>query len=305
MAMSRIHPLPLLLTLALAIPSIASAQATFKRKFEEGTKFKSQVSQKIDQVLTLNGMAIPTKSDTKIVMQTTYGKRDADGNLPIESKFESLQAELTLQGVTVKFDSARPDEKAANPIEELVRDQFRKVSGLVISRKISPDNKKVVSVERSKTESPVDPEDLKEQYQQDLDTMPDKPLKLGDKWERTVKRDLGQGQVFTFERTYEYAGQVNEFATVPGSRKLDKITASDSSVLYSVRPNAGMGLMVKKSDLKVESSKHTYLFDREAGRFVDEENEVRVTGKLALSINNMDLDGDLDLTLTTREQEVK
>lgn len=286
-------------------PSSLFAQATLIRTYQEGTTFKTQQTQKVEQKLKLNGIEIPTKSDTTILATTTYGKRDAEGNLPIDTKIDSMKVALSIQGVNVNFDSAKPDEKPSNAALEPVVDQFRKLTGLVITQKISRDNKKIVAVERSKQDVPVDPEDLKEQYQQSLGMVPSEPLKPGDKWQRTMKQDLGQGQVFTFQRNFEYAGRTDEFATVPGSRKLDKITATDSSVEYSTRPNAGAGLAVKKSDLKVDSSKHTYLFDREAGRMIDEKSEVHITGDLSISINNMDFAGELDLTLATQEQEVK
>lgn len=303
--MSRSLFLPVALAVLLQVPADALAQVTLKLKFEEGTKFKDQETQKVDQVLKLNGMELPTKAETKMTSSTTYGKRDAEGNLPVSTKIETLLSDLTLPGgLAVHFDSAKPDQKAANPLLEPILDRFRKIPGMVITHTMSRDNK-VLSVERPKQETELDPEELKEAYQQALDMLPTEPIKAGDKWERTVKQDLGQGQVFTFKRSFEYAGLADEFATVAGSRKLDKITATDSSVVYSTRPNAGMALNVKKSDLKVESSKHTYLFDRSAGRMVDVESAVRVKGELSLSANNMNFDGDLDLTLAMRTQEVK
>jgi hypothetical protein len=292
---------------SMCLASDVSAQVTLQRKFAEGTQFRAKEAQKVEQMLKLNGMAIPTKVDMNFVATTSYGKRDAEGNLPIATKFESVKADMSLPGRSIKFDSADPDAdaKASDPVTKQAIDQFRGLVGLVITHKIDRDNKKVVSVERSKTDAQVDPENLKEQFQQSLDLIPSKPLKPGDTWERTFKQDLGQGQLFTFERKFEYVGEVAEFDTVPGSRKLDKITATDSSVDYSMSPNAGMGLTVKKSDLKIASSKHTYLFDREAGRLVDTQSDVHVIGGLTLSINNMDLDADLDLKMSSREQGEK
>ncbi|HVX14936.1 MAG TPA: DUF6263 family protein [Pirellulales bacterium] len=296
-----------LVTIGLSgLASDVSAQVTLKPKFAEGTQFRAKETQKVDQILKLAGNTLPSKSTMTFVVLTSYGQRDAEGNLPIKSKFEATQAEILLPGGrTLKFDSADPDAKASDPQLEAALDQFRKLTGLEIIHKISRDNTTVVSVERSNRESQVDPEDLKEQFQQSLELIPTEPIKQGDTWERAFKQDLGQGQILTFQRKFEYAGQVAEFETVPGSRNLDKITATDTSVVYSVRPNTGLGLTVKKSDLKIESSKHTYLFDRDAGRFVDTESEIHITGALSLSINQMDLDGDLDLTLSTREQGVK
>jgi hypothetical protein len=302
--MSRLRLLPRVLFLLLFVTATASAQVTLKHKYPEGTQFKTQVTNKVDQTLNLSGNNAPTKVDLKLVARTTYGKQDADKNVPVESKIESVTASLSLLGTNVTFDSARPDEKPSDMVGQLVTDQLRKLAGMTFNYKVSPENK-ILAGERPKGETLVDPEQIVSRAQQELDMIPAKPLKPGDKWERTVHEDIGQGQVFTFKRNYEYVGEAPEFATVPGSRKLDKITATDSTVEYSIKPNAGMGLTAKSSDLKVESSKHVYLFDREAGRMVNADNEVRITGKIVLSINNMSLDGVLDLTLATRAEEVK
>lgn len=288
--------------LLLAAP--ASAQVVLKSKFKEGTSFKVREKTTADQVLTLNNMPLPTKSENTAVAMVTFGKKDEKGNLPISTKIESLVADLALPGnLTVHFDSAKPDEKASNPNLEAVLDIFRKLVGNTTTITLGPGNK-VVSVEGIQEGSQVDPESIKEQYQYEIDRFPAEPIKPGDKWKRTVKQDLGQGQVFTFERDYEYVGQVAEFPTVAGSRKLDKVTATDTSVDYSTKGNAGL-INVKKSELTVESSKHTLLFDRESGRTVSSESEVKIKGPLSLSINNMDFTGELQLTLSQKEEEIK
>lgn len=89
-----------------------------------------------------------------------------------------------------------------------------------------------------------------------------------------------------------------------GSRKLDKVTATDTSVVYSTKGDAGL-INVRKSDLKVESSKHTYMFDREAGRTILSESEIKIKGPLSLAINNMEFAGDLQLSLNQKEDDVK
>lgn len=286
----------------LAIP--AFGQVVLKPKFKEGTSFKVREKTTSDQVLTLNGMPLPTKSDNTAVAVVTIGKKDEKGNLPIATKVESLVVDLTLPGnMNVHFDSAKPDEKASNPNLEVLLEIFRKLVGNTTTITLGPGNK-VVSVEGIQEGSQADPDSVKEQFQQEIDRFPAEPIKPGDKWKRTVQQDLGQGQVFTFERDYEYVGPVDEFPTVAGSRKLDKVTATDTSVTYSTKGNAGL-ISVKKSDLTVESSKHTLLFDRESGRTVSSESEVKIKGPLSLAINNMDFTGELKLTLNQKEEEVK
>jgi hypothetical protein len=279
--MSYLRALPGVLILLLFGTANAPAQTTLKHKYAEGTQFKTQVTNKLDETLNINGKNVPTKLEMKVGSQTFYGKRDANNNVSITSK----------------------SENTSNQQSEPFVDQLRRLNGLVISYKVNPERNKIVSVEQPKGGSPIDPEELKNRYQQELEMYPIKPLKPGDKWELTVNQDLGQGQVLTCKRNYEYVGEVPEFATVPGSRILDKVIASDSSVDYSIDIKAGVG-KIKSRDLKIES-KHTYLFDREAGRTVDTDSEVRVSGILLISINNIDLEAMLDLTLTSRVQEVK
>lgn len=284
--------------------SPAFGQVVLKPKFKEGASFRVREKTAAEQVLTLNGNPLPTKSENTTVARVTFGKKDEQGNLPISTKIESLVADLSLPGnLKIHFDSTKPDEKASDPNLEVVLDIFRKLSGSVVTITLSPENK-VVSVDGIQEGTQVDPDSVKEQFQHELQRYPAEPIKPGDTWKRTVQQDLGQGQVFTFERSYEYAGQVDEFPTVAGSRKLDKVTATDTSVVYSTKGDAGL-INVRKSDLKVESSKHTYMFDREAGRTILSESEIKIKGPLSLAINNMEFAGDLQLSLNQKEDDVK
>ena len=183
-------------------------------------------------------------------------------------------------------------------------DVYRKLNGLTVTHTVGPDSK-VVSVAGIQEGTQLNADELKEKYQQEIDVLPEKSLKPGDTWERTDVLGLGQGQVLTFQRKYEYHGQAPQFPTVPDSKLLDKITATDSSVEYSVKPGRGLPITVNKSDLKIESSKHAYWFDRQAGRLVASESELKITGSLSLVVNFMNFDGELDLTMTSKEEEIE
>ena len=52
-----------------------------------------------------------------------------------------------------------------------------------------------------------------------------------------------------------------------------------------------------KSDLAIDSSDGTILFDRESGQVVDSKAVNRIKGDMTLSINGTDLPAKLDLTL--------
>ena len=67
-------------------------------------------------------------------------------------------------------------------------------------------------------------------------------------------------------------------------------------------PNAQTPLKVTKSDLKVESSDGTILFDREAGCVVEAKGKIQVKGDLTMMIQGMELPGTLDLNMETDVQ---
>ena len=289
----------------LALCSVAaSADVVLKRKFADGTKVKSHEAVKVKQSLTLGGNDLGTESNTEVVSQITYGERTAEGNLAVITKIESIRSDLKLPGgVSLHFDSDKPDAKPENTVAQFVLDALRKTAGSTITYHLDRDNR-VQSVEGVPEGGlQPDPENFKEEFQREIDLLPEKPFKPGESWEKELKQDLGQGQVFTFQRKFEYVGQVAQFPTVRDSKQLDKVTATDASVTYSTRDGTG-AFKVTKSDLKVESSEHTYLFDREAGRMVNSRSKLHVKGPLTLSVANMDLSGDLDLTMEISSKEI-
>ena len=123
--------------------------------------------------------------------------------------------------------------------------------------------------------------------------MPDEAVNVGDTWTRTEVWHIGQGQALTFEREYEYAGTVDE-----GGKSYDQIKVADKSVTFTLAPNPALPLTVTKSELKVDSSKGTLLFDREAGNVVKNDLKATIGGSMTLSFGGQALPADLKLSLT-------
>ena len=291
---------------ALLIASPAWAQVTLTRKLVEESEHKSKVTVKIDQKLTLGGMDAGTKGNTVVEQKISIGKRDADGKLPLATVTELKTSELTLPGgITVKFDSANPDAKgegAGNPLYDLILDRLKTNAKTDITVILGKDNK-VVEVKGLKPEAGATEDDIRGQFDEIDKSLPPKAVKKGDTWESEVKANLGQGQIMTFKRKYTYEGEAFK-STVNSTRKLEKITAVDSEVTFSVKEGGGFPGKVTKSELKVADSKHTMLFDPAQGRFVEEAAKVQVVGPIGLSIMGIDIGGDLDLTLETKSEEV-
>ncbi|MCE9528270.1 MAG: hypothetical protein K8R36_19685 [Planctomycetales bacterium] len=293
--------LPLLL-----VGSVAFGQVTITRKFNEGESYKTRTTSKTTQKLTIAGQDGGTTSNTVIEQKTSIGQKDADGKLPITVETSVLSAEIGLPGgVKIKFDGKNPDAKidaGGSPIAELVLDKLKANAKMSTTIVMAKDNT-VAEVQGVKAESGVSTDDIKDEFAQQLKLLPNKPLKKGDTWEEAVKVNLGQGQIFTLKRKFTFEGEATK-STVDSTRKVLKITSVDSAVTFSVK-EGGAPFKVSKSELKVDESKNVNLFDPEVGRTIESSSVLRVSGKIALSVNNMDLPGDLDLTLSSQMEEIK
>jgi hypothetical protein len=296
----------------LALPLLLAAspvlgQVSLARKFTEGDSYKTKATVKSDQKLTIGGQDGSTNSNTVVEQKTTVGKRDAEGKLPISVETAILSSEIGLPGnVKIKFDAANPDAKdnnAGNPLAELVRDKLKanaKMSNTIV---LGKDNQ-IVDVQGVKAESGITAEDVKDQHAEEAQLSTKKDLKKGDTWEQEVKMNLGSGQIFTLKRKYTYEGEAS-ISTVNSSRKVYKITAQDQSVVFSIKEGGALPGKVTKSDLKVVDSKYTILFDPQLGRAAESTSMLHVSGGIGLSIMGTDLDGDLDLTMNSKVEEVK
>ena len=68
-----------------------------------------------------------------------------------------------------------------------------------------------------------------------------------------------------------------------GDKTLDKISCKVLEVKYDQDPKGKSPLKVVKSDLKVESSEGTILFDREEGHVVSSSDKIRIKGNMTFS----------------------
>ncbi len=304
-----------LLTSALAASAQDAAKTStepikLEHKWPEGQKRSLTSVTKVEQTMTIQGMEIETT--TEQIADTSYsiGKRRDDGTLPVESKVESFKASMNFPGgISLDYDSKHPEATEAQEIPQLQQ--------LVDSLKVSADvsftfvldkDGKIAAVEGAENilqklqESNPDVADmLRERFQADsmkktisdeFQYLPDTLVRPGDSWTRKQTQDLGMGQTLTYETRYEYTGTVQ----VDG-KTLDKITSKATSVTYNQNPNAAGPAKVTASDLKVESSDGTILFDREAGTEVEKNDKVRLVGSMTMEAMGQELEVQLDLSM--------
>jgi hypothetical protein len=288
----------------LLLASTAAAQTNLAIKYPEGSTYKTKETINSRQSLKLNGQPLDTVSNTTLVSQTKVGQRNAQGELPIESTYLEVKTELTLPGdKKVSYDSATDEGKTDDPNYQIILDNLKGLKGLTYTVVLDKENR-VKSVTGLKPEAGVNADDVKVSLQQMIDRYPKEAVQPGAQWVRDMVIPLGQGQIFSLRRTYKYVGPEVR-STVASTRKLEKVTAVSDNLQYSIRPNAGIPGTVTKSDLKMETGDTTLLFDPAKGRTVESRDKMHVTGALTLSIMNLELNGDLDLTLETTSQEVE
>ncbi len=313
-----------LATMALvgALCPAAMAQVKLEYKTAEGTSERHKTMAKVDQVLTIAGQEIKTANDVQIVTTSTNGKRRDDGTLPIEIAIESIRSKIKIQDKEFAVDSADKDAKIDLPELAFLGDLIKAISGSSYTVVLDAKNdvKFVEGTEKNlakagdlppqaaaELKSRFDAERIKREFVQEHSNLPDGLVREGEPWERTETSDISGGQTLTLKKRYDYKGTVKK-----DGKTLDKIEVKAFDVVYKMDPNAESPAKVTKSDLKVESSDGTILFDREAGAVVEHAEKYRITGDLTMVIKingeDKELPSKLDLTIdsaTTTEKAAK
>ena len=260
--------------LALCWSGTAQAQVKLEHKFPEGKKLTYKTTSKTHQVLTLAGMQIESEEDRTVVSSLTAGKRRTDSNTPVERKTESFRAQISLPGgINLTYDSNDPNAKIDNPPLAFLGDLFKLASEVVYTVVLDDQNKvkaiegteklqekadKLDATARDLIRSQFESDKLKRSFEQELRILPDVLARPGEPWERTEILEIGGGQTLTFHKKYEYLGTEKV-----ANKSLDKISSKVLEVTYKQDPDANTPLKAVKSNLKIDSSDGTILFDRE------------------------------------------
>ncbi|MBT4866274.1 MAG: hypothetical protein HON53_14315 [Planctomycetaceae bacterium] len=288
----------------------AEAQVKLQLKFPNDAKTTSTVTSKTHQMLKIAGMDVETKAEETVSTTTTNGKRKADGTIQLTSKVDSVKSKLTLPGgVDLEFDSTKPSEPAGTAFDFLL-EVYAVIPKVVSTTVLNKDNR-VTSVkvdekpledlsDMAKTilKGRFDGDYLKEVVNKQMDRIPKTAVKKGDSWQVELTANLGGGQTLAFKTTYTYEGTIEK-----DGKTLDKITSKVTEVKYA-QDDPDAPAKVTASELKVESSSGTLLFDRKLGRTVSDTDKFHVTGTMTLDINGMEFPTELDLTIekTTTEK---
>ena len=213
--------------LAMAATPAARAQVKLEYKFPEGQTLTYKTNSKINQVMTINGMEVPTEVEQTIVTSRTTGKRAADSSLPVQQKVEAFRTEMSLPGnMQINYDSKQPDAKIDNPQLEFLGDVFKlaaeaaytvvlddknKVKAIEGAEKLQEKADKLNPAVRDSIRSRFSADKLKAEFEESHGDMPEVLARPGEPWERTVtiNRRPGAGlpQEIRIRRHREEGGQ--------------------------------------------------------------------------------------------------
>ncbi len=283
-------------------------------RFPEGQTLRYRFHTSIRQLVKNLGMEMPSSQDRTVVCSAAIGKRRGDKSLPIAVKVDSLRDRMRLPGgLDVSFDSSKDQKaKVANPDLDFFSDVYRTAASA--SYTVVLDEKdRVKAIEgadalRGRIDR-LDPRagdlllsrlsaaTLKSDFQQALGALPDGPVRPGQSWDRTEAIDFGAGLKVVLHRKYQYAGTEKK-----GGKTLDRITAKVADARCVQDADSSSPLKVTKSDMKVDSSEATVLFDREAGRIVESHDRFEMKGNLTLSAQGQEQSCGFELTVRADAQ---
>ena len=287
-----------------ASSATAFAQVSLQPRLNENTKFRTTIEVSTDQTLTLAGMPLETKVRQFIVTNDEIGAKQADDKVQMTGRMETFQIEMKLPGgIELNFDAGNPTTDAPIPQLTPILKMFDAMSSSTYETTFSgPGKIESIKLKGDKFDALDDAlkqelssEKMKQEASQALARLPSGPVQKGDTWDRTETSNLGSGQTFEMERTFEYLGTVTE-----GGRELDRIGIRTKSVTYNIEPNPGLPVELKSSDLNIAKSGGEFLFDRKLGAIVRTTDSFTVEGKLTLVAAGNELAGELSLTISSK-----
>lgn len=135
-----IYKTAMLTFVCLLASATGFAQVKLEHKFPEGRTFTTETIAVIDQTLTIAGNGTETKAETIATNDSTIGKRDADGKLPVMVTAKSLQ--ITIEGTAgeYRFDSVNPDNRGTSQLE-MMRDVHKALANRTVTLVHGEDNR--------------------------------------------------------------------------------------------------------------------------------------------------------------------
>ena len=285
--MARRVVVAVLFLLAAGLAAPARAQAPLEWKLKKGDTFYLRNVTTTKQTLKAVEKEVPQNSELTVVLGFTVVDQTPEGFLLKE----------TVEEVTVKPEKGEPasDEKIAgatfaillSPKWEVLK--FEGYDKLI--DKLAGDD----IAARQALQATLSEDALKKSVREVIAFLPDRPVKEGDTWERTVEQPFGVLGTLRETRTYKLAGKEDQ-----GGKKVDKITFTGAVEYKAGKPDKALAYHVISGEMKADEAKGTVYFDPAAGRVAQIESRMKLRGRMVLSVSGSNVDAAVEQEQTTK-----
>ncbi len=273
-----------LLTLTMVLLAPVPEPAPLKWKLAKGDVFYSKTAVSLKQTVTVMEKEVEQEQD-----QTTY------------NRFKVLTADA--KGYTIEQTMQKSEVKGNMPGAE---DAAAKMKGIVLTYKMN-EKFEVTKVEgigdlidklagedkavRKALASTLSEELFAAGFAELFRTAPDKPVKLGDKWNRNYKLPMGGGLgnlKIDADFKYSKSGEAG-----------DRVTWSAKTKYEVSKPDPDAPFHFTAGELNAEEYTGEYLFDSKLGRLKSHTSKAKINGTMTLSVNGMEIEMAMKQNIVT------
>jgi Family of unknown function (DUF6263) len=275
---------------SLLAPAFAQGQAKLEWKFAKGDCFSTERVYTQKQVIDIKGKQFKQTGSNTWVTSVSIGDRAGDGHA-VKFTIESVAYKTQGPAVAGGFDDKMAAKMKGAAFSGVITSQGRltKLEGYeAFIGRLGEKNADVEKVLRSL----LSEEGVREGFEEMFGFLPEKAVKVGDKWSReTVEPAPPFG---SFKSAFEYTLRESKEAehTIGFTIKMSYRPPADNTELFRV----------VKGALKAEEGRGTIVFDSERGRLIRAERSIHLRGDLVIETmgNQTPLEFTSDNTLTVR-----
>ncbi len=274
-----------LLVIGFTVP--AQAQVALEWKLKKGDLFYVRSVTTYKQKMKAINREFPQEGETTVVFSFFVENKTDEGYL----------LKQTIEGVLEKAAGKDPvsDEKSAGAMFTLLiapDGEIRKFDGYdAYIRKLAGEDE----MARKTIQALVPEESLKRTAREIFSFLPERKVKEGETWERSVEVPTGPLGQQRFINTYKFEGQ-GELA----GKKVEKIGLTTTIDYKAGKPDPALGSSVLSGEMKVEDGKGTMYFDAAAGQLIQIESKMTLRGRMILSVSGTNVEAELQREQTNK-----
>jgi hypothetical protein len=274
------------LLLGAGLAGTARGQVTLEWKLKKGDHFYLRNVTTTRQTFKALNKEVPQNSEQTIVLGFAVEDQVPEGFLLKE----------TVEELTIKPDKGDPvsDDRLVGATFRMTlspKGEVLKFEGYdKLIDKLAGDDAAV----RQALQATLQEDALKKSVREALAFLPDRPIKVGDTWERSIEEPLGALGTLRETRTYKLEGKEDV-----GGKKLDKITFKTAVDFKPGKKVENFPYHVLSGRMEAKEAGGTAHFDPDSGRLVQLKSELKMVGTMVLSSADTKIDAVYDQQQST------